>query len=215
MAIMINSRGTTIPYFKIGKAGTTIYQGQTDPTEAYSVIDGDYWLSPNNLAVRNNSQWKSPQLAGIEFTGNTISTANNGDLILKADGVNSKITFSGDVGPAIITASASQTLYIDPTLGGGSTLVLVDNQWPTTDGSADQVITTDGNGILSFSYVRKIGNPNLTTSSTSGFAYLPTISGQPTGTPDASTGYSPMVVDSLNSKLWIYLGGVWKSTTLA
>lgn len=214
MSITINAKGTSVPYFRLGKNGSTLYQGIDDPSETYDIRDGDYWLSPTSLNIWSANSWKAPDIAGINFTGNSISTTNGEDLVLAANGINSKIVFSGDVGPGIITSTSSQNLYIDPTLGGGSNLILIDNQWPSTDGNGRQVLTTDGNGILSFSYVDRIGESGLTTTSTSGFAYLPVVNGEPTGVPSAITGYSPMVVDSNNSKIWIYIGNAWKSATL-
>ena len=74
----------------------------------------------------------------------------NGNLTLTANGVNAKILFTGDVGPGIISATASQNLYIDPTLGGGGNLILIDNQWPLTDGTSGQFLKTNGAGILSW-----------------------------------------------------------------
>ncbi len=55
----------------------------------------------------------------------------------------------------------------------------------------------------------------LATSATGGFTYLPTCAGTPTGTPTSFTGCAPMVVDTTGSKLWVRIGGTWKSTALA
>lgn len=56
----------------------------------------------------------------------------------------------------------------------------------------------------------------LATGALSGFTYLPTCPGTPTGTPTASyAGAVPMVIDTTGSKLWCYIGGAWKSTVLA
>lgn len=60
-----------------------------------------------------------------------------------------------------------------------------------------------------------LGLASPATSATTGFAYLPTMAGTPSGAPTTYTGRSPMVVDSTGSKLWVRVSGVWKSTTLA
>jgi hypothetical protein len=60
-----------------------------------------------------------------------------------------------------------------------------------------------------------IGNlAALATTTTDGFLYVPTCAGTPTGVPTAFTGKVPMVVDTSGSKLWFYIGGVWKSVAL-
>ena len=34
MAVILNAKGTSVPYFKIGKTGVTLYQGGNDPHSA-------------------------------------------------------------------------------------------------------------------------------------------------------------------------------------
>jgi hypothetical protein len=60
-----------------------------------------------------------------------------------------------------------------------------------------------------------MGTAALATTATSGFIYTPSCAGTPTGTPATFTGRTPLIVDTTGSKLWVYLGGAWKSTTLA
>ena len=55
----------------------------------------------------------------------------------------------------------------------------------------------------------------LATNSTSGFPYIPTCAGTPTGTPTAFTGTVPMIFDTTGVKLWIYTGGAWKGVVVA
>lgn len=55
----------------------------------------------------------------------------------------------------------------------------------------------------------QLGTASLATNATNGFPYIPTCAGTPTGTPTAITGYAPMVVDSTNNKLYVYVGGAW------
>ena len=151
MAVTINAKGTSVPYFTIGKAGVTVYQGTADPSQTYSINHGDYWLDSenNSLKVWATSAWAAPQLADLTFVNSTISTEDD-DIVLQTNGANAKVIFAGDTGPGIITASEGQDLYIDPSLGGGGNLILNDNQWPAADGTAGQVLSTNGAGILSF-----------------------------------------------------------------
>lgn len=217
MSIAINAKGTTVPYFKIGKGGVTLYQGSIDPNLIYTMVNGDFWLDTtrNSLEMWSStaSDWAAPRLADLTFDGTTINALAT-DLTLQTNGNNAKVVFKGDVGPGIITASASQDLFIDPSLGGGGDLILVDNQWPAADGTANQVLTTDGSGILSFTTLNRIGSPAPATNATTGHGYIPVTSGTPTGTPAAITGYVPIVADSGGTKLWVYVGGSWKYATL-
>lgn len=60
-----------------------------------------------------------------------------------------------------------------------------------------------------------VGNAALTTTATDGFLYLPSCAGAPTGAPATQTGTVACVVDTADSKLYAYVGGSWKSVTLA
>lgn len=55
-----------------------------------------------------------------------------------------------------------------------------------------------------------IGTGSLATTATNGFPYIPTCAGTPTGAPTAISGFAPMVVDSTNNKLYVYIGGAWR-----
>lgn len=54
------------------------------------------------------------------------------------------------------------------------------------------------------------GVGSLATSATAGFIYIPSCAGTPTGAPTAYTGFSPLVVDTTNNKLYFYSGGAWR-----
>lgn len=151
----------------------------------------------------------------LSLVGNTMSATDDQDIIFHTSGINTKVQFTGDTGPGIITASASQNLYIDPSLGGGGNLILVANQWPSADGTTNQVLTTNGAGVLSFTTINRVGSPAPATNATTGFAYIPVTTGTPTGTPTAITGFAPMVADSSGNTLWIYINGAWKGATLS
>lgn len=81
-----------------------------------------------------------------------------------------------------------------------------DDPDPVGNGNLRLRIDTAGNVV--------IGKPSLATTATDGFTYIPTTSGTPTGVPTTYTGFAPMQVDTSANKLWIYVGGTWKSVTL-
>lgn len=78
----------------------------------------------------------------------TITPPDNSDLIISLDVDKNLVVDAGLSGPALITTSDSQDLHINPAVGGGQHLVLNNVRFPTVDGTEDQVLTTDGNGIL-------------------------------------------------------------------
>lgn len=50
----------------------------------------------------------------------------------------------------------------------------------------------------------------LSTTATTGFLYIPTCNGTPTGIPTSFTGTVPIVLDTANNKLYFYFDG-WKT----
>ena len=52
------------------------------------------------------------------------------------------------------------------------------------------------------------------TTMTSGFFYIPSAGGAPTGTPTAVTGHVPMYYDTTSNQFYVY-NGAWKKVTLA
>lgn len=64
MAITLNAKGTSVPYFKIGKSGTTLFQGDEDPhvNDGYNVQTNDIWFDTagKTLKFRTSSQtWQA------------------------------------------------------------------------------------------------------------------------------------------------------------
>jgi hypothetical protein len=53
----------------------------------------------------------------------------------------------------------------------------------------------------------------LGTGATTGFTYLPSMAGTPSGVPPTFNAATPIVVDTVASKLWVRIGGTWKSVT--
>ena len=60
-----------------------------------------------------------------------------------------------------------------------------------------------------------IGDPNrVPNNATSGFARLPQMLGPPTGTPAVLGSSIPCVVDTVNSRLYMYVNSTWRYATL-
>ena len=115
MAITINAKGTSVPYFKIGKSGTTLFQGSTDPvTSGYTVNANDIWFDSGNGTVkfRVSGAWSGITTASdLTVTGNltvqgTTTTVNSTEI-----NVQNALVFEGS------TADAFETTLtlVDPT----------------------------------------------------------------------------------------------------
>ncbi len=89
MSITINARGTSVPYYTIGKNGTTLYQGSIDPSLIYSLKNGDVWLgnTSNSLFFWSTTDmaWTVPKLADFTVSGNTITVQDGSDFIIETD----------------------------------------------------------------------------------------------------------------------------------
>lgn len=59
-----------------------------------------------------------------------------------------------------------------------------------------------------------MGTAALATNATSGFLYLPSSAGAPTGVPTAYTGRIPMEVDTTNGRVYFYYGAAWHYVAL-
>ena len=78
MAVTLNAKGTSVPYFKLGKSGITLFQGSSDPhaTLGYSVSDNDIWFDTTTQTVkyRSSSSWLIShdyigELEDVDLTG--------------------------------------------------------------------------------------------------------------------------------------------------
>jgi hypothetical protein len=80
MAVTLNAKGTSVPYFKIGKSGVTLYQGNEDPiNDGYSIKTNDIWFDTQakNLKFRQeDSSWSEmsqvdnmSELHDVDLTG--------------------------------------------------------------------------------------------------------------------------------------------------
>jgi len=115
MSISINAKGTTVPYFTIGKNGTTIYQGTADPSGSYTIKNGDYWFNStaSTLNVRVSNAWSPPGLGVITFPSGTGTSgqvlSSNGSGALSWATVPGMSTLSiADGGTGATTAAAAR-----------------------------------------------------------------------------------------------------------
>jgi len=82
MAVTINAKGTTVPYFKIGKTGVTLYQGSSDPSGSYTVTENDVWFDTGNQTIKYfnaSASWDQVQGTGGGSTAWGDLTGNIAD----------------------------------------------------------------------------------------------------------------------------------------
>ena len=182
MAVTLNARGTTVPSFKIGKGGVTIYQGDNDPSNTYSINTGDLWIDRTNEKIKfrdANGDWHV-QLDSIDdLTDVDISSnAPTDGQTLVWDNSNSKFI------PADFSDLTSVASNILPTTTNtydiGSSTKVWNNIWAST-GNIDN-LTVSGDLIVSGS-VTTIDTTNLTVSDN-----IIVLNNDVTGTPTEDAG---------------------------
>lgn len=82
-------------------------------------------------------------------------------------------------------------------------------------GSYRQTTVFGNGGTFTGGVVLNGSGSALATNATSGFTYIPTCAGAPTGTPTLYTGTVPLVYDSTDNRLYIYTGGAWSDAFTA
>ena len=142
-----------------------------------------------NLQVGGTVRASVSKSGNIANTGSIISTQGGYSRTLDNTGL-FIVTPSGQAGTVRITQTGIQDWQISNVASSGNLSI-----------GGHVVITPQGNV--------RLGTASLATTATNGFAYIPTCAGVPTGVPSTQTGYAPMVADSTNNKLYMYLGGSW------
>jgi hypothetical protein len=106
MSVTINAKGTSTPYFKIGKRGTTLFQGSTDPNTLYEPVDGDIWINneTNSLSVKSANNWIAPILGVTNPLIFPVSSGDNGQ-VLSTDG-EGNLTWISSSGSGTVTSAS-------------------------------------------------------------------------------------------------------------
>jgi hypothetical protein len=113
---------------------------------------GAFTFAPADLTTIEVVNDATPQLGGnLDVQSNVITTSTtNGSIVLTPDGSGTvQINGNLDVQSNVITTSTTNgNIAITP--DGSGALVLDGLNWPVADGSAGQLLKTDGAGNLSF-----------------------------------------------------------------
>lgn len=171
--------------------------------------------------------------AGFGTSISAISSATNDFITLQSKGVESVRVHSSTGGtagptttPTMVIRNVNTTVnninclaFWTSSAGKSAAQIEVINEAHATPTGSMNFYTANSGGTLvqafridSSSNV-VLGTAALATTATSGFLYIPTCAGAPTGVPTANTGRVPIIFDTTNNKLCIY-NGAWKTVAL-
>ena len=220
-ALKANSTaGSNSAFGRFALTGTTGANNSAFGTNAmYSNAGGINNSVFGSNVMFNNSAGSYNSLFGMNSGYNGTGSRNsaigyNSLYYLGSGGYNCAI---GDYS-LLDVSTGSYNIGIGAASGGGITTGSYNTIMGSVGGlaatTANNVIITDGQANQ---LIRKDANNNqilgaevaLLTTATTGFTYLPSCAGLPTGVPTAITGKIPVVIDSTNNKMYIYSGGAW------
>lgn len=188
--------GITTPV--VGDAAHVYATGTTTPVSCYIDSAGLQAATQPILAVAG----KLPTFTAYGQTVDIVWVAAAPDIavVIPALPASVPVTVTAEMIRAIAAEAAAQAAAITVSEAFTTGILGSANEW-----TAQQLFDA---GVV-------LGNAPLGTTATTGFVYIPTCAGVPTGTPVAKTGTIPVLVDSTDSKIYAYIGGAWKSATLA
>lgn len=188
-------------------------------------VDVNAWIRTSNKTLRFTSQNLGTG-SSIRLSGGIFSNLKDFSRILPAvDGVTEEISFGRM--PELTQLIARQGTAYSPSITFTNLGTDVDGAKTSID--AGTGIFSDANKEIAFSNNSietlrldttnnvVVGDGRVEKTATDGYLYLPEVSltaaGVPTGVPTTYSGRSPMVVGT-NNRLYVYVNGSWKYTTL-
>lgn len=145
MAVTISAKGTSHKSFKIGKQGTTIFQGEYDPTLVESVNIKDVWIDTltNSFKIFNGTTWQFLSFGGTSIDDGAISSTGN--LSLSSVG-NLSLSSAGNLALASVGAATvnGSPIITESSIGSG---LSVNNGQISAEVSAASVVTLNANRL--------------------------------------------------------------------
>jgi hypothetical protein len=205
--------GTNAPDSKLHVAGTggegfVTVSDNTQATIRLSMSGGaqsDFTMTDLATILRTNAG--QPLLFSTNATERMrIDSSGNVGIGTTAPAYKLDVSATGNISGRVKTSGALNAFYMEDagTTAGALYIGSVGNDWRVVTGSNERM-RIDASGNV------QVGTGAIATTATDGFLYIPTCAGTPTGTPTAKTGFAPMVVDSTNNKLYVYVGGAWQA----
>lgn len=139
-----------------------------------------------------------------DAVGGALIAANNLSDVQSAGNSRVNLGFSN---PILDKTEPGNIGVVTPGTGNFTTLTGINGTYTGT-------LTVTGKFFVDTNENVAVGDAALATTATDGFLYITSMAGPPTGTPTVKTGLTPIVVDSTNDDLYVYVGGAWKSTAL-
>ena len=238
MAVTINAKGTSVPYFKIGKSGTTVFQGSIDPvTSGHTVNSNDIWFdtSSGTVKFRVSNNWSGITTASdLTVTGNltvqgTTTTVNSTEIqvqnSLKFEGATSD---DYETNLTVVDPTADRTIILpnaDDTLVGKATTDTLTNKSLDLDSNtlsgtlAEFNTAMQGESFVSLTGTETLTNKTLTSPVLNGTEMSPTGAFvMPVGTTAQRPGTGVVGMMRFNSDIdsfegfngasWVKLGGM-------
>jgi hypothetical protein len=176
MAVTINAKGTSVPYFKIGKSGTTLFQGSIDPvTSGHTVNSNDIWFdtSSGTVKFRVSNVWSGITTASdLTVTGNltvqgTTTTVNSTEIqvqnTLKFEGATSN---DFETTLTVVDPTADRTVTIQDTthtlVGRDTTDTLTNKSINLGHNTLSGTLAQFNTALSSGSFVSLTGTETLT-----------------------------------------------------
>ena len=240
MAVTINAKGTSVPYFKIGKSGTTFYQGDSDPSGTHTINENDVWFdtSNNTIKFRVSSAWSGITTASdLTVTGDltvqgTTTTVNSTEIQ-----VQNSLKFEGstsndyETNLTVVNPTADRTITLpnadDTLVGKATTDTLTNKSVDLTTNTLSGTLSEFNTALSDDDFVSLTGTETLTNKTLTS----PTINGSemtstgaivmPVGTTAQRPGTGVVGMMRFNSDIdafegyngasWVKLGGMTPS----
>ena len=240
MAVTLNARGTSVPYFKIGKSGTTFYQGDADPSSTHTVNTNDVWFdtSNNTIKFRVSNAWSGITTASdLTVTGDltvqgTTTTVNSTEIqvqnTLKFEGSTSNdyettLTVVDPTQDNVITIPNTTDTLVAKNTTDTLTNKSIDLDSNTFSGTLAEFNTAmQGDSFVSLTGTETLTNKTLTSPVLNGTQMTPTGAiVMPVGTTAQRPGTAVVGMMRFNSDIdafegyngasWVKLGGMTPS----
>lgn len=240
MAVTLNARGTSVPYFKIGKSGTTFYQGDADPSSTYTINANDVWFDTTNNTIkfRVSNAWSGITTASdLTVTGDlivqgTTTTVNSTEIqvqnTLKFEGSTSNdyettLTVVDPTQDNVITIPNTTDTLVAKNTTDTLTNKSIDLDSNTLSGTLAEFNTAmQGDSFVSLTGTETLTNKTLTSPVLNGTQMTPTGAiVMPVGTTAQRPGTAVVGMMRFNSDIdafegyngasWVKLGGMTPS----
>lgn len=175
MAVTINAKGTSVPYFKIGKQGTTFFQGTSDPSSTYTVNTNDIWFDTTNGTVkfRVSNAWSGITTASdLTVTGDLTVQGTTTTVHSTEIQVQNSLKFEGSTSDAYETnltvedPTADRTVTIqnatDTLVGRATTDTLTNKSVDLTNNTLSGTLTEFNTALSGDNFVSLTGTETLT-----------------------------------------------------